>query len=68
VGTRRDGNVEIITGLNEGDLVITSGQVGVLDGKEVSIKSGNSTSDVAKAVKEMYEQQKMARQKLGNRK
>jgi membrane fusion protein (multidrug efflux system) len=68
VGTRRDGNVEIITGLNEGDLVITSGQIGVLDGKEVVIKSDNSTSDVAKAVKEMYEQQKIARKKLGGRK
>jgi membrane fusion protein (multidrug efflux system) len=63
VGTRRDGNVEIITGINEGDLVVTSGQAGVLDGKGVSIKDESSTSDVVKAVKEIYEQQKNAKAK-----
>ncbi|MDR1333955.1 MAG: efflux RND transporter periplasmic adaptor subunit [Holosporaceae bacterium] len=59
-GTRRDGNVEIITGVNEGELIITSGQAGVLDGKEVSIKSGASTSDVVKAVEEIRKQQQNA--------
>ncbi|MDR2107682.1 MAG: efflux RND transporter periplasmic adaptor subunit [Holosporaceae bacterium] len=39
VGVRRDGNAEIITGLNEGDLVIISGQSGVLDGRGVSVKN-----------------------------
>jgi membrane fusion protein (multidrug efflux system) len=52
-GTRRDGNVEVITGINEGDLVVTSGQIGVLDGKEVAIKNSSSTSDVVKAVEEI---------------
>ncbi|MDR0678608.1 MAG: efflux RND transporter periplasmic adaptor subunit [Holosporaceae bacterium] len=54
VGMRRDGNVEIITGINEGDVVITSGQTGVLDGKEVSIKNSTSTADIASAVKRLY--------------
>ncbi|MDR0968722.1 MAG: efflux RND transporter periplasmic adaptor subunit [Holosporaceae bacterium] len=62
-GTRRDGNVEIITGINEGDIVITSGQVGVLDGKEVSIKNSSSTSDIVEAVKEIEQRKKSARQK-----
>jgi membrane fusion protein (multidrug efflux system) len=53
VGTRRDGNVEIITGVNEGDLVITTGQAGVLDGKEVAIKNSSSSSDILDAVKEI---------------
>ncbi|MDR1982475.1 MAG: efflux RND transporter periplasmic adaptor subunit [Holosporaceae bacterium] len=55
VGMRRDGNVEIITGINEGDIVITSGQASVLDGKEVSIKNNSSTADVVTAVKKLYE-------------
>jgi membrane fusion protein (multidrug efflux system) len=59
-GTRRDGNVEIITGVNEGELIITSGQAGVLDGKEVSIKSGASTSDVVRAVEEIHKQKQNA--------
>jgi membrane fusion protein (multidrug efflux system) len=57
VGMRRDGNVEIITGINEGDIVITSGQSGVLDGKEVSIKNSSSTADIANAVKKLYGKQ-----------
>ncbi|MDR0581275.1 MAG: efflux RND transporter periplasmic adaptor subunit [Holosporaceae bacterium] len=52
VGVRRDGNVEIISGINDGDIVITSGQVNVLDGKEVNIKNNVSTSDIVKAIKE----------------
>ncbi|MDR0753643.1 MAG: efflux RND transporter periplasmic adaptor subunit [Holosporaceae bacterium] len=52
VGVRRDGNVEIVSGINDGDIVITSGQTNVLDGKEVSIKSNVSTSDIVKAIKE----------------
>lgn len=38
-GMRRDGLVEVITGINENDIVITSGQNGVLDGKGVSIQN-----------------------------
>lgn len=47
-GMHRDGLVEIITGINEGEIVITSGQSGVLDGRGVSIqnqKTLGKTSD-----------------------
>jgi membrane fusion protein (multidrug efflux system) len=67
-GTRRDGNVEIITGVNEGELVITSGQSGVLDGKGVSVKDSASSSDVVKAVEEIYKQQKNASAKKQQKK
>jgi membrane fusion protein (multidrug efflux system) len=63
VGVRRDGNAEIITGINEGDVIITSGQNGVLDGKEVSIKSDVSTSDMVKAVDELNRQRKFVDKK-----
>jgi membrane fusion protein (multidrug efflux system) len=57
-GMRRDGNVEIITGLNENDLVITSGQANVLDGREVSIQNDDALSDIAKQVQKLYEEKK----------
>ncbi len=37
-GMRKDGNVEIITGVNEGDIVITKGKEGVSDGRAVKIR------------------------------
>lgn len=54
VGTRKDGNVEIITGVNENDLVITGGQSNVLDGRAVSIQDGHSTEEIAKAMQQFY--------------
>lgn len=60
-GIRRDGNVEIITGLNEGDMVVTSGQQNVLDGREVSILNNFSTSDVVKALSEQAKHQAVAK-------
>lgn len=54
VGTRKDGNVEIITGVNEDDLVITGGQSNVLDGRAVSIQDGHSTEEIAKAMQQLY--------------
>ncbi|MDR1375466.1 MAG: efflux RND transporter periplasmic adaptor subunit [Holosporaceae bacterium] len=57
-GMRLDGNVEIITGLNDGDLVITSGQGNVLDGREVSIQDSQSFSEITKAMSEIYQKQK----------
>lgn len=36
-GMRKDGNIEIITGINEGDLVIIKGQEGVGDGRAVKV-------------------------------
>jgi membrane fusion protein (multidrug efflux system) len=44
-GMRRDGLVEIITGINEGDIVIKSGQANVLDGRGVSIQDPNAKND-----------------------
>ncbi|MDR0677348.1 MAG: efflux RND transporter periplasmic adaptor subunit [Holosporaceae bacterium] len=67
-GMRKDGNVEVITGINDGDWVITSGQSNVLDGKPVSVKNSESVSDVAKAVKELQKQQKAATQQNSIRK
>ena len=55
VGTRKDGNVEIITGVNEDDLVITGGQSNVLDGRAVSIQDGHSTEEIAKAMQQLYQ-------------
>lgn len=53
-GVHRDGNVEIITGVNENDLVITSGQSRVLDGKPVSIQNNRPVAEIAEAMKEAY--------------
>ena len=39
---RKKGYVEIITGVNEGEIVITAGQQGVLDGRGVSIQTPES--------------------------
>jgi membrane fusion protein (multidrug efflux system) len=45
IGMRRDGEVEITSGLNEDEIVVTSGQSGVLDGKPVSIQDPDYQSD-----------------------
>lgn len=42
LGMRKKGYVEIITGLNEGETVITAGQQNVLDGRGVSIQTPES--------------------------
>jgi membrane fusion protein (multidrug efflux system) len=42
VGMKKDGAVEIITGVNTGDTVITSGQQGVFDGRAVSVQDGEN--------------------------
>lgn len=60
-GIKRNGNVEIITGLNEGDMVVTSGQQNVLDGREVSILNNFSTSDVVKALSEQAKHRAVAK-------
>ncbi|MBR1734498.1 MAG: efflux RND transporter periplasmic adaptor subunit, partial [Alphaproteobacteria bacterium] len=38
-GVRKNGMIEIITGVNEGETVVTAGQQGVLDGRGVSIQT-----------------------------
>ncbi len=57
VGMRKDGNVEIITGINEGDLVIIKGQQGVSDGRAVIIRDNASTSEVIDEFKKYYKNQ-----------
>ncbi|WP_421878770.1 efflux RND transporter periplasmic adaptor subunit [Marinoscillum sp.] len=38
VGQRNDNYIEVVSGINEGDLVITSGQINLTDGAKVGIK------------------------------
>ncbi|MTI24893.1 efflux RND transporter periplasmic adaptor subunit [Fulvivirga kasyanovii] len=38
VGQRNDNYLEVVSGLNEGDLVITSGQINLVDGAKIRIK------------------------------
>ncbi len=66
-GVRRDGNVEIITGVNENDSVVTSGQANVLDGKPVSIQNGRPVAEIAEAMREFYKEAE-ARKKAANKK
>ena len=51
LGTNKNGNVEVITGVNEGDLVVTRGQAGILDGHPVRIQGDFSTTEIAQAYK-----------------
>ena len=53
-GMRRDGLVEIIDGVSEGDTVITSGQQNVLDGREVSSQDGSLGFGLDKRLSEYY--------------
>ena len=57
-GMRKDGNIEIITGINEGDLVITKGKEGVSDGRAVRIRAGYSLTDLIDAYKQNYDKHK----------
>ena len=52
VGMRKKDAVEIITGINEGDTVVTSGQTGVLDGKGVSIQAPEISDSLSTLVKQ----------------
>lgn len=58
VGMKKDGQVEIITGVNEGDKVITKGLQGVSDGREVIIRDENSTQELVDAFKKYYKEKK----------
>jgi len=55
-GIRKGGNIEILTGVNDGDVVITSGQGSVIDGKPVEIQRSISAEDIAAALKQRYSQ------------
>ncbi len=50
-GMRKGGNVEIVTGINEGDLVITKGKEGVSDGRAVKVRDEFSSSEIINAYK-----------------
>lgn len=52
-GVRKNGDIEILTGIDDGDVVVTAGQVGVIDGKPVDIKNID-TKAVANALKQRY--------------
>lgn len=62
VGMRRDGNVEIITGINEGDIVIIKGQQGVSDGRAVTIRDSYKSTEIIDAYKQYRSQM---RQRVG---
>ena len=50
-GMRKNGNVEIVTGVNDGDLVITKGKEGVSDGRAVKVHDEFSSSEIINAYK-----------------
>lgn len=56
-GVRKNGNLEILTGVNDGDIVVTNGQAGVIDGKPVEIQKEITSEDITSALKERYSQQ-----------
>lgn len=49
-GMRKNGLIEVITGVNEGETVITSGQQGVLDGRGVSVQSAEFLEQLRKGI------------------
>lgn len=57
-GMRKDGNIEIITGINEGDIVIIRGQEGVSDGRKVKVMDELSSADIINAYKQYYADKK----------
>jgi len=50
-GMRKNGNIEIVTGIDEGDLVITKGKEGVSDGRAVKVRDEYSSSEIINAYK-----------------
>lgn len=63
-GMRKDGFIEIITGVNEGDIVITSGQQNVLDGRGVSVQTPESLAKLRRDLLEKIEKLKKQREEL----
>ena len=57
VGMRKEGNAEIITGLNDGDLVIVKGNNSVSDGLPVTIRDNVSVAEITDAFKKYYKNQ-----------
>lgn len=52
-GVRKNGDIEILTGVDDGDIVVTAGQAGVIDGKAVEIQNRDAKA-VTDALKKMY--------------
>ena len=67
-GMRKDGNVEIVTGINEGDLVITKGKEGVSDGRAVKVYDEFSSSEIINAYKAYQGQSKAQSNKTESKK
>lgn len=57
-GVRKDGNIEILTGVDDGDIVITNGQSGVIDGKPVEIQKEITSAEIAGVLKQRYASKK----------
>lgn len=58
-GVRKNGMIEIITGVNEGETIVTSGQQGVLDGRGVSIQTAEYFEQLRKQrIKQLQDQLK----------
>ena len=55
-GMHRDGLVEIIDGVGEGETVITSGQQNVLDGRAVSIQDGSQSTGIDGQISDYYKE------------
>ena len=64
-GMRRGGNVEILSGVNEGDQVITKGQQGVSDGRAVVVRDNYKSTEIIDAYKKYQGQMQ---QKAGKKK
>ncbi|MBE6447476.1 MAG: efflux RND transporter periplasmic adaptor subunit [Alphaproteobacteria bacterium] len=54
IGMKKGGYAEIITGVNEGDMVIVKGSQGVSDGLPVTIRDSISMSELTNAFKQYY--------------
>ncbi len=61
VGMRKNDAVEIITGVDEGDVVVTSGQQGVLDGRGVDIQQPEVTDSLSSMIDRVREMSKKQR-------
>ncbi|GHU17522.1 MexH family multidrug efflux RND transporter periplasmic adaptor subunit [Alphaproteobacteria bacterium] len=57
VGMQKDGMVEIITGISNGDEIVTSGQHSVIEGRAVSVQDGTTDTlgDELRSQKEIFD-------------
>lgn len=62
IGMRKNDAVEIITGIDEGDIVVSSGQQGVLDGHGVDIQKPEVTAPLSSIIDQAKEISKKRRE------